>query len=384
MTLLGAALAPLYGKGFGGATGHFKYADIALGLAVLVRVVQAITEGLPRYGMRRQSVLLGLLGAFAAVGFISGMVNGQPLAWDYLRTVIATLGTVFLVSVYGDGKDLVPVLKAFTLGTAVLAVSSFSGAKLEGRAIGWSSHPNALGNSCMIGIFAAGWLLDNAKTRKERWLWLAVVALNLFGVDRSGSRGALLGVLAGAVIYLWLRRRRILRLAAVYAVWAAGLVLAAGLVVLPPSNPLSRYVTQSGTNTASNISDQARIAALKDDWNQASSSPVFGVGFKDNTNINGVVLQAWLGAGAAGALIFILIEVLMLIGAIGHRPRDQAIVCGGVAMAVAWTLTNLLTMRDMWIYTTVMFATAPPLSGIPGVRARARSLSELPLQSNAH
>lgn len=385
LTLTGAALAPLYGKGFGGATGHFKYADVVMGLAVLVRIGQGITEGLPRYGMRRQSVVLGLLVAFAVSGLVSGFVNDQPLAWDYIRTVIATLGTVFLVSVYGDGKNLIPVLKALAFGTAVLALSTFfSGARLEGRAIGWSSHPNQLGNSCMVGMFAAGWLFDNAKTSKQRWFWAAVVALDAVAVDRSGSRGALLGVFGAVLVYLWLRRSNVYRLAAVFAVWAAVLVLVSGLVTLPPSNPLSRYLTQSGHNTASSISDQARVAALKDDWHQASSSPVWGVGFKDNTNINGVWLQAWLGAGAVGAFIFVMLNVLLLIGAFGHRPRDQAVVCGGIALAIAWAFTNLLTIRDMWIYMTVMFAIAPPLSGVRGVRERVQSAHhQLPAGPNA-
>lgn len=378
LTLMGAAAAPNYGKGFGGINGKGKYADILLGLAMLFRIGQALTEGLPRYGLKRQQVLIWLLSAFAVAGLVGGMVNGQPLIWDYIRVVIATLGTVVLVSVYGDGKDLTPLLKAFALGTGVLALSSFTGPHLQGRAIGWSSHPNQLGHSCMMGLFAALWLVDRAQVRWQRWLWIFIVALDAIGVDRSGSRGALLGVGVGGLVYLWLRGDRRLRLAAVAVTWAAGLVLFAGLVVLPPSNPLARFVSSGGAHTSSGVSDQARVALLQSDWDKATNHPLFGIGWLGNDQIHGVYLQGWLGGGAIGALLIILVGLLMFIGPWGHRKRDVALLCGGFAVALAWAFTNLLTLRDQWIFITVMFSVAPPLSGLPGVRNRRADNEVIP------
>ncbi|HEY4376857.1 MAG TPA: O-antigen ligase family protein, partial [Acidimicrobiales bacterium] len=355
LTLLGTLLAPSYGKGIGGING-FPYADIVLGFAALARVAQALTEGLPRRGLRRQSVLLGLLGAFLVAGLVCGVVNNDPLPWAYLRVVIATIGTVLLVSVYGDGKDLRPVVTAFALGTAILALSSFGGLKLQGRAIGWSSHPNQLGHSCMMGIAAAAWLFEAATVRSRRWLWLGVIALDLVAVNRSGSRGALLGLALGGLAYLWLRGDRRLRIAAVAAVWAGTLLLVTGLVVLPPSNPLSRLLTSNGTDTSASLSDSARTDLLKSNWAEISAHPAFGDGFHGVDQIHMVYLQGWIGAGAVGGFFLMLVGGAMLVLPFAVRPRDLALACGGVAITIAWGFTNLLTLRDQWIYIAVLFA----------------------------
>ena len=369
LTLLGALMAPSYGKGIGGING-FKYADIVLGLAALVRVAQALTEGLPRAGMRRQSVLLGVLGAFVLAGLVCGLVNNNPLPWAYLRVVIATIGTVLLVCVYGDGKDPRPVVSALVVGTAILALSSFSGLKLQGRAIGWSSHPNQLGHSCMIGVAAAGWLYEADKVRWRRWLWLAVIALDLVAIDRSGSRGALLGLAAGGLVYLWLRGDRRLRILAIAAVWAGTIILVTGLVVLPPSNPISRLLTSNGNNTSSSVSDNARTDLLKSNWAEISAHPVFGNGFHNVDLIHMVYLQGWIGAGAVGGFLVMLVGGAMLVLPFTVRQRDLALACGGVAIAVAWGFTNLLTLRDQWIFITALFAIVPPLGAHRGRQAQ--------------
>jgi hypothetical protein len=360
LTLLGALLAPSYGKGIGGING-LPYADIVLAFAVLARVLQALTEGVPRSGLRRQSVLLGLLGAFAVAGLVCGVVNDDPLPWAYLRVVFATIGVVLLVSVYGDGEDLRPIAKAFALGTAVLALSSFTGLKLHGRAIGWSSHPNQLGHSCMMGIAAAGWLHGSAVERSRRWLWLAVIALDLVALDRSGSRGALLGIAGAGLVHLWLRGDRRLRIVAVAAVWAGSLALVTGLVVLPPSNPIARLLTSDQANTSSSASDRERTDLLRSNWAEISADPVFGTGFKDVDRIHVVYLQGWIGAGAIGGFLLMLIGGAMFVLPFAVRPRDLALACGGVSIAIAWGFTNLLTLRDQWIFIALLFAIVPPL-----------------------
>jgi hypothetical protein len=360
LTLLGAFLAPCYGKGVGGING-LPFADIVLGLAVLARVGQALTEGLPRIGLRRQSLLLGLLGTFAVAGLVCGVVNGDPLPWAYLRVVIATTGTVLLVSVHGDGRDLRPIVTAFALGTGILALSSFTGPHLHGRAIGWSSHPNQLGHSCMMGVAAAAWLLEASTVRSRRWLWTAVIALDLVAIDRSGSRGALLGIAAGGLVYLWLRGDRRLRLAAIAAAWAGTLVLVTGLVVLPPSNPISRLVSSDQANTSSALSDDARTDLLRSNWATISADPVFGAGFRGVDQVHVVYLQGWIGAGAVGGFLIMLVGGAMLVLPFAVRPRDLALACGGVAIAVAWGFTNLLTLRDQWIFIAVLFAAVPAL-----------------------
>jgi len=380
LTLAGAVVAPSYGKGIGGING-LPYADIILGLAALTRIVQALTEGLPRAGLRLRSVLLSVLAVFACAGLLSSIVNHESLSWSFIRIVIATAGTVLLVSAYGDGTDPRPVLKAFALGTAVLAVSSFTGYKLHGRSFGWSRHPNQLGHSCMIGIFAAGWLYDNTRDPRIRRLWVGLILLDLVAINRSGSRGALIGLAAGGFVYLWLRGNIRLRVVAIAGVWALTLVLATQLVVLPESNPLGRFLTSKKSNTSASASDQQRESLLSASWDKISADPIFGTGFKNVDLGNGftgidqvhvVYLQGWIGAGAVGGFVLMLIGGMLVVVPFTQRKHNLALACGGVAIAAAWGFTNLLTVRDQWIYIAAIFATVPALPLRASVRSAVR------------
>ena len=194
LTLIGMFMAPLYGKRIGGTITGLAYADAVLGLALLARGVHLLTVGLRLRTLQRHSFLLGTMGLFSVLALISAFVNRtNPLELGYVRVVIATLGSIVLVATYGDqgagGRR--QLLYAFGFGCLVLALSSFTGPKLQGRAFGWSVHPNALGHSCMMGCATAVWLWDNARKPLHRWFWAGAVFLNLAAIMNSGSRGAL-------------------------------------------------------------------------------------------------------------------------------------------------------------------------------------------------
>jgi hypothetical protein len=380
LTLAGALAAPSYGKGIGGING-IKYADIILGLAVLARVAQALIDGVPREGFRRQSVLLTLLTVFGLFGLLTATVNHQFLSWSFIRIMIATAGTAVLLAVYGDGTDVRPIVSAFALGTAVLALSSFTGPRIGGRSLGWSSHPNQLGHSCMIGVFAAAWLHDNAASPWMRRLWLAVAALDLVAINRSGSRGALLGLAAGGVLYIWLRGNARVRVGAVAAVWVVLLVIPTRIVVVPRGNPIGRLLTSSAPNTSAGASDRQRDTLLSASWRLVESHPIFGTGvknidlsqgtggtFKGIDQVHLVYLQGWIAAGVLGGFALMLIGAILVVMPFGRAPRHVALACAGTAIATAWGFTNVLTLRDQWIMVAAIFATAPPL---PSVLTRA-------------
>src|SRR5207248_7163386 len=172
-----------------------------------------------------------------------------------------------------------------------------------------------------------------------------------------GSRGALFGLGAGGLVYLWLRGSIRLRAAAVAGVWAILLVIPTGIVVLPESNPLSRLLTSNKSNTTASFSDQQRTSLLSAAWSKITSKPIFGTGFKgvdlgggfqgiDQVHV--VYLQGWMGAGAVGGILIMLLGGIMVVLPFGQQRRDLALGCGGVAIATAWGATNLLTARDQW------------------------------------
>ena len=364
LTLLGLFMAPLYGKGIGGITG-IAYADIILGFAALARAAHLITVGFRLKTIKRHSFLLGTMGLFAVLGLISSFVNGtNPIEWGFVRTVIATLGGVILVATFGDQEAGArrQLLTAFGLGCIVLSLSSFTGLQLQGRSLGWSVHPNALGHSCMMGCATAAWLWDNSRKPLQRLFWTGAVGLNLIGIMNSGSRGALLGIFVGGFLYFALRGNRRLTLTAIGAAFLMILVLLVGVVHLPASNPLSRLLSQGEKTSTAQYSDQARSQLLKEDLARIDAAPFFGDGFSDIVNVHVAYLQGWVAAGAAAGLVTMIVGLAMLILPLLSRRRDLALACGAAAISVAWVFTNIFTARDQWLYLAIAFSTAQSIT----------------------
>jgi O-antigen ligase len=315
---------------------------------------------------------------FSLAGVVSSVANGLALPQILIQVIVSTLGSVFLVATFGSGggehraRDLLRLGQAFALGTMILSLSCFLGPKSnEGRSIGWAIHPNALGHSCVIGVFVCTWLWDNARTTRGRLLWAFGAVLNVGAIMESGSRGALLGLGIGGLIYLALRGNFRLKLAAIGMAWFFVLVLVTGVVQLPAGNPIQRLVV-GGANTEG--SNEARRQLLAEDLENIAEDPIFGKSYDDIINVHVVYFQAWIGGGAVDGFILMLIGTTMLIMPLWHRPRDLALACGASAIAVAWLFTNIMTARDQWIFIALAFATARPLSilragGLEGNRA---------------
>ena len=365
LTVAGLFFVPIYVPNIGGAYGIVA-SDVLLGLAAMARGVHIAAAGVSRKAIYRQSYLLGVLGVFALAGVVAQFANHQnPIIWAYLRVVIATAGSVLLVATFG-GDDWAAnrfrLVRAFGLGCFVLALSSLQGAALQGRPIGWSIHPNALGHSCVMGLFAAIWLVDNVKGRYERMFWAASAVACLYAIMQSGSRGGLLGLWAGGVLYLALRGNLRAIVGAIAATWFAVLLVAGGVVTLPASNPINRLFNEE---TGSGLSNDARRDLLDEDFEIIGKSPIFGGGFADDDlviNVHVVYLQGWVAAGAVAGFCLMLIGATMLFLPFVTQRKDLALACGCAAVAVAWLFTNILNLRDQWLFIAIAFAGARSIS----------------------
>jgi hypothetical protein len=363
--LLGTFLAPLYGKRFGGLTGGVTYADVALALAIMVRLVDLVISGIRWEIMRRHSFLLGMTGLFGVIGLVTGFLAGRnPIEWEFIRIVIFTWMTVALVATYGtqDRKAMRQILMVYVFGTTVLALSSFRGYQIAGRPLGWSIHPNALGHSVMMGTFAAVWLWDNAKRTPEKWLWAGAAGLNVLALMRSGSRGGFLGIALGGLVYLVRRGDRRLTLAAVLGACALVVIFGSGAITLPANNPIARLVNQGESNSSGALADQARHAQLDSDLARINAHPLLGDGFKDIALVHVAYLQGWVGAGAFAGLVMMMVGLAMFLLPFVTRRRDMALACGAVAVATAWAMTNIFTLRDQWIFLAIAFSSAQSIS----------------------
>jgi hypothetical protein len=370
--LVAVFAAPMYGKGIGGLTG-IAYSDILLGLAGLARGLHLVTSRVRLHSLRRHSFLLGMLGLFAALGLLSGFMNGtNPLAWGFVRLVIGSLGSVFLVATYGDmgtTRARRELLTAFGFGCIVLSLTSFTGLQLQGRALGWSVHPNALGHSLMMGTATCAWQWDNSRKLLHRLFWAGGVLLCLAGIMNSGSRGALLGIFVGGFAYLALRGNRRLTLFAILAALFLSLSVAGGVVHLPANNPLTRLLEQNQKGSTGAYSDQQRSALFKSDVARIDAHPWFGDGFGDIVNVHVAYLQGWVAAGAMAGLDTMVIGFAALWLPLVTRRRDLALACVAAAIATAWTFTNIYTARDQWLFMALAFSSAQSIS-VLGPRRR--------------
>jgi O-antigen ligase len=136
-------------------------------------------------------------------------------------------------------KDLMAALWIVGAALAVhalveaLRAGSFHPEDSAGRTLVTSltGRPNGFGAVMAAGIIAALTSATEARGRPTRLLLAAAVVLQLAALLANGSRGALLGMIAGGLLVLWLRlRQRGLRtavagLAALVAVAVAGILL---------------------------------------------------------------------------------------------------------------------------------------------------------------
>ena len=215
----------------------------------------------------------------------------------------------------------------------------------------------------MMGLASCVFLYDRAETTRGRQLAGLAALLNLMGIFLSGSRGSLIGAWVGIMLYLCLARRPAFTIAAVVVTYIAVLILAAGVVQLPASNPINRLVNQTGDTSGAN---QQREEALRRTLDTIDDSPVFGAGYDGIVAIHIVYLQGWVGSGAVGGLTLMLLGATMLVLPVTQPRQSLALACGAAAVAVAWIFTNILTTRTSG-------SSWPLPSGSPRRRSRARS-----------
>jgi hypothetical protein len=380
-TIAGMFFVPIYVPNIGGVFGLVA-ADVILAFAVMGRVLHLAVAGVSAKALQRQSFLLGVFGLFTLAGAIAQVVNHQHLlAWGYVRLVLGTGGAIILVATFGGDDweaNRLRLVRAMGLGFAVLSLSSFVGPDAGGRPFGWSIHPNALGHSCVMGFFVAVWLVDHATSRNAKLFWGFAILTNFYAVMQSGSRGGFLGLAAGGVFYLALRGSRRAFLTAVALVWVAVLALGAGLVQLPANNPINRLLNEE---TGSGLSNEERRGLLEEDLEFIAESPVFGQGFQDDEriiNVHVVYLQGWVAAGATAGFCLMLIGVTMVFLPIITPRRDVALACGAAAIAVAWLFTNILSLRDQWLYIALAFGSARSISVLRPRELRGDPASDPP------
>ncbi len=225
-----------------------------------------------------------ILPAFLLVGMLSLVANGWvggTLEWlkSFGPTIIAFL---VLAACCATRRRVTVTMAVFVLCSAVLALHSIGQA---GTGIGWTgttigedgrvryvgifNDPNDLG-LLFVASLPMAFFLSQRGGFFGRLLWLAAAGLLLYGTYLTNSRGAMLGVLAVAGIYVWHRR----------GLLTASVLGAVGLALL---KLVSMRMQQLDAEESSAF---GRVDAWYEGLQMLRTHPLLGVGVGNFTDYN--------------------------------------------------------------------------------------------------
>jgi hypothetical protein len=131
------------------------------------------------------------------------------------------------------------------------------------RSTGMFNDPNDLCLILVVGIGIAGCRCEESQSWLSRFPWLVLAGVFVFALALTQSRGGLLGLLAGLMVFAWQR-------------FGANKAIGAGMVLLPIMLVLfggrqTNFDTDNGTG-------QDRIQLWSEALNLFRQAPVFGIG----------------------------------------------------------------------------------------------------------
>jgi O-antigen ligase len=225
-----------------------------------------------------------ILPAFFVVLMVSEIANGW---FGGVKDQLGKFGPIvvafFLIATTCTTPSrLLAMMRILVLCAAVLALHGIGQARTgvgwtgiplgeDGRIqyVGIFNDPNDLG-MLFVSVFPMACLLWRRAGFLGRLGWLACIALLLYGVYLTNSRGAMLGVLVVIGAYIWYRRGLVV----------AGVLGAAGLAGMKLLSSRMQEL-DAGEESAS-----GRVDAWYEGLHMFTSHPVFGVGPGNFTDYN--------------------------------------------------------------------------------------------------
>jgi putative inorganic carbon (HCO3(-)) transporter len=243
------------------------------------------------------------------------------------------------------------------------------------RVTGFMSHWMTFSGVVMIALlFVLAHLLFARRSRKERYLLAAAVAVMSVGLVLGWTRSVWLGCLCGAAYLIWNWRK--------LAILALPAALGLGFVMAPPS--LKQRAVSVLRPHGERDSNQHRAVTRGIGWQMIKAHPWFGVGPEQVArqykkylppgtaqipdgfygHLHNIYFQfaAERGVPALVALLWcVLASAVLFLRALGRRPppAETAILHGAVAVTVAILATgyfehNLGDSEVLQLYLTVL------------------------------
>lgn len=280
---------------------------------------------------------------------------------DHMIRLVATAVAFPLIFIWwGPG---LPTLAKMAGGyMAGVAASTLYGFFVEGPALnphdpgrydGLSEHTNALAVSCLLAAALTPFVVTHVERLLPRLLWGAVGGVCLWGIWLSGSRAALLTLLALALLYPALERS-VRAAGALLAVVTVGLIFANRLLVTQSGNPVGRLL---GGGTALG-SDRQRENALTTGIAQVRAHPLIGNGFEYALDAHLIYLQVTVAIGLVGLVGFLMLLWPGLSSALSAVRPHNRIGYPMLAYALVGMLQPLLWDRYIWCVLAMAYVIA--------------------------
>lgn len=353
--ICGSALAPMTAVR---VTSSLTVADVLLDVGCVLALL-----------MRRpklQAPTKAVLRAIAVVslgGLIGTFWTPTPLASIAMIARFAVGTGVPLVAIgawHPTRRQLGRCAAAFGLGVVISVAAGLAGVGGTnwGRAEGLSTQPNLFGVTCAIGFGV--WLA--LAGRRHRLIGLVGAGICLVGVLISGSRSALIGVVACWVVYLVISRDRRIRFRTLLLAGVVAVLLGSGTVHLPATSALNRLLTPD-SDVSAGLASQGRASARDESITEIHKYPITGHGFSDERvaqigthlptiqRAHSIVLAIWESAGLVGLVgLFLLSRQTWRVALAARGDRFAAgLIASFVGFLAFDLISDQLWERFIWL-----------------------------------
>ena len=230
----------------------------------------------------RFSILLGLS---AAVSILAAALSTNPWMSFYGSTwrrdgVVVEIAIFVLAAAVGAPGNLLRFVTFISITVAIYAILQYFGVDPILTPAGYHfgageftivRPPSTLGHAAYLATFLL-FAVFAAATEKSRWRWVPI-ALAVFAILLSGTRAAILGLVAGAA-FVAIRRTAGFSARKVSAWAIAGVAALAIFYVSPPGAKLRARVHWSGEDSLGG----ARLLLWRDSLRMAAHHPLLGYG----------------------------------------------------------------------------------------------------------
>lgn len=281
------------------ALGFLELSDLLLLVGTMLRVPHLVTSHLEL----PKVFTIGSVG-FVVMGMLSAVAQPPGRAgWN--QTVDVFLGVIVvpvIIAWWRPGPRVVTrVAAAYLVGCAVSVLAGLGGASGQ-RSYGLTSHPNALGTCSAIALTLLPFLWKACPATSARAMLAGLGAVNLVGISVSGSRAALVAVLALAIAFPLFARSTSAVLALSIAAVPAMILGAREARDPDSSSALGRLLGGGDADGAS----EARATGMSEALKSIIDNPVFGNGWLQTWSIHNIYLEVAAAIGVLGLIFFLM------------------------------------------------------------------------------